>query len=409
VGALTSTEASDIMRKRVAYYYLAVIDDNFPEEKDSRITNFIGYLCDIRRAHNTPLDSHTKDDPSCYPGTITRIANMGNFHPKVALPLIMNPEDILMTILNPKIVALFSQNMENLPTLKEKKDLFLALTQLSSVNAKDATFGKDIFEDFDEGAMLKMRNDFRDALPNSLALLQALKQKLVENKTPSLPKHDEWLLALIERRLSNIGGKEIVYALRERLAREMPEEKVEEIKEEWETTPFEESKETKEERVENPFIIGDRQRRIMKPELQKRWQQKAQLWENIYEALQETFPKSEFSEVSLKDLSTLSCEIIAEYLSIEPKPAGEFHTIFPAVLEEILKQYKALQQADFDEQGKKEQDRVYSEHPLLGNKDVRKRLVINVAAKIARPEDTSKKPEGKEGEERKDAGPKGRT
>jgi len=295
---LPADKASNMIRERVAYYYLAVTDESYPKEKESRIANFIGCLSDIRRTHNTPDDPFTQDDPSCFPGTITRIANMGNFHPKVALPIIMDPEDILMTILTPKICSIFSTKIKELRTLEEKQKLFLALTMLSTINAQGVINGENIFkgsvfEDSDEKEMLEIRNAFRKELPDASALFKALKKQLAVQSD----KH--WLKALIEHRLSNIGGKDVVFALQGILDREMPKK------------PHEK---TEENNIQNPFIISENALKKLPPERQRNIKKKnesqALLWDKIYETLKDTFP-----DESKLVLSVLAKDLTIEYYS----------------------------------------------------------------------------------------------
>ena len=100
-AAATSTvafkEAVSEVRRRVAYSYLATMDEpgnlefksegerqNYINNKDTRLFNIISKIAEIRRSHNEQLGDKTGvDDPSCYPGTIGRIGQMVLAHPHV--------------------------------------------------------------------------------------------------------------------------------------------------------------------------------------------------------------------------------------------------------------------------------------------------------------------------------------
>ena len=91
----TKYAAKNQCRLTLAYYFLALMDDTLTvEQKNVVSTSFVGQLADIRRAHNKldGVDDGRLDNPSCFPGTLTRIAKMGDFHPFIELP--PEPEEI---------------------------------------------------------------------------------------------------------------------------------------------------------------------------------------------------------------------------------------------------------------------------------------------------------------------------
>lgn len=129
-GELLAQAASDILRKRVAYYYLAVIDKNDGDDNTRaiRIENFIGQLADIRNAHGP-------NNPSCYPGSLTRCADMGAFHAVAQLP--PATKEMIADYIKVKTLAVFQAEMEALTTFTEKEALYQALVELTTVQAKE--------------------------------------------------------------------------------------------------------------------------------------------------------------------------------------------------------------------------------------------------------------------------------
>ncbi|MFI4938500.1 MAG: hypothetical protein ACHQJ6_08355, partial [Candidatus Berkiellales bacterium] len=84
-GAKPGQTAEDLSwdaRKRVAFYYLALQEQDPKKVTESRVDRegfFIGEIFETRRAHNFG-DPEGKDDPSCYPGTVGRMVRMGRGH-----------------------------------------------------------------------------------------------------------------------------------------------------------------------------------------------------------------------------------------------------------------------------------------------------------------------------------------
>ncbi len=129
-GELLAETASQLLRERVAYYYLAVIDANDGDDatRATRIENFISQLADIRNAHG-------QDDPSCYPGSITRCANMGAFHYIAQLP--PTTKEMIINYIRAKVLATFQTEIEKLATFAEKEKLYQSLVELTTLQAKE--------------------------------------------------------------------------------------------------------------------------------------------------------------------------------------------------------------------------------------------------------------------------------
>lgn len=119
----------DILRQRVINYFLAAIDlqDGDDKTRETRITNFINQLADIRNAHGF-------NNPSCYPGHITRIASMGAFHSIAQLP--PTTKELISDYIKEKALALFQEKFEQLETMEEKEALYESLTMVSADTAR---------------------------------------------------------------------------------------------------------------------------------------------------------------------------------------------------------------------------------------------------------------------------------
>lgn len=117
------------LRERIAIYYLAVTDkfDGDKILRANRIQNFICQLADIRNAHGM-------DDPSCYPGTITRIADMGAFSAIAQLPA--TTKEMLEDFFVNKVLNAFQIKIDQFDSKQEKEALHGALTVLTENNAK---------------------------------------------------------------------------------------------------------------------------------------------------------------------------------------------------------------------------------------------------------------------------------
>lgn len=162
-----NSENGFIARKRVAVYFLAVMDEHYPEEKESRIANFIGQLADIRRAHNNIQEG--VDNPSCYPGTLGRIANMGAYHPDAALP--KNSIELAIDVYDSYVLEHFRHTLDKIleendndldmaePTLQA---LFDGLTALSLRFSKEVITGQREYQEHHLNARLDFLNQLAE-------------------------------------------------------------------------------------------------------------------------------------------------------------------------------------------------------------------------------------------------------
>lgn len=130
---------SNLLRKRVSYYYLAVIDDNVsPETIPDRTANFINKLAEIRNAKGL-------DFVSCFPGHVSRIGEMGNFHSVAALP--PSYSVLLESFFKAHIVSNFKDALSQCTTPEEREHLFYAIISFSTQSAEDIVLRKSVFPD----------------------------------------------------------------------------------------------------------------------------------------------------------------------------------------------------------------------------------------------------------------------
>jgi hypothetical protein len=117
-----------VIRKKVAYYYLAVVDPAYPENKENRVQNFITKLGEMRNGHG--LDKHM-----CYRGTTTAVSLMGRFHPVAELP--PTEMSLIKKFLKRWAVDKFKDALAKCENDDMKKQLLEGLVFLTSENAED--------------------------------------------------------------------------------------------------------------------------------------------------------------------------------------------------------------------------------------------------------------------------------
>jgi hypothetical protein len=163
-GDLTSFAASDLVRERIAYYYLAVIDKTDGDEatRRNRIGNFIGLLEAIRNEHG-------RDDPSCFPGHITRIAQMGLFHSVAEQPVKTKTE--VAAFFKSKVFEVFKAKTAEL-SAEVVQQLLRALVDLNHLTAKDMTLAPTEYSP----ELLRVRQKFTEILGNEFTLFDTFKQ-----------------------------------------------------------------------------------------------------------------------------------------------------------------------------------------------------------------------------------------
>lgn len=153
IPSRTNFEASRLIRKRVAYYYLAVMDDEYPENRMNRIVNFITKLSEMRNGHGF-------DQPMCFPGSITAISQMGKEHPVADLS--PTETNCMRKYFKQHGVQLFKKELAKCKDDEAREALFHSLTALMTDNAKD--FLSKPEDNFYTPAHLELRKKFSQTL-----------------------------------------------------------------------------------------------------------------------------------------------------------------------------------------------------------------------------------------------------
>ena len=112
------------VRERLAYYYLAITDEQAvsdPEERKQLLANFIRILGDIRRKNADLNRPNALDIPSCKPGTLGRLADMGQGHPIAQLWFTI--EEALPPFVSARSVEKLKQLFLTCKTDQERKEI----------------------------------------------------------------------------------------------------------------------------------------------------------------------------------------------------------------------------------------------------------------------------------------------
>lgn len=148
---ITIATASDIVRKKTALYYLAAIDESTEELKSGkadRLKKFIYSLAEIRRGNNTEGDDDTIDTPSCYPGTLTRLAASVKCHPLFYTK--ENPEIVIRNIIKAEVTYELDKIINNSAVSPETKiKYFCAFSLIGLSNAQNIILGIEDFSGLD--------------------------------------------------------------------------------------------------------------------------------------------------------------------------------------------------------------------------------------------------------------------
>ncbi len=165
---LLNTTASMYVRKMVAHYFLLVNDKNDGIEAsqeikteilEARRDNFISELADMRSAHSEDY-KNKHDGPSCYPGYLGRIANMGYEHPLTKQTV--STKMFIEGIMEPHIFTQFKESLEKCQTEQEGLTLLETMTLLTETGWR----AQNIFlglENYDE-KLITLRKDFIDTI-----------------------------------------------------------------------------------------------------------------------------------------------------------------------------------------------------------------------------------------------------
>ena len=184
--------ASQLSREMTAYTYLLVIDeqDGDDEARATRETTFTSKIAEIRRAHNE--NAQTLDDPSCLPGTISRMGDMWAAHAKGITP-------DASQLLEEEMGSLIVEHFQKAPP-ETQEALFEALVMLSSYNAEDIIAGKTFFSD----EAMYLRQGLMDSLGTHQALEATLNEHLTARDARALTQEE--FAIYVPALLADIGG-----------------------------------------------------------------------------------------------------------------------------------------------------------------------------------------------------------
>lgn len=199
---LRADEASLLVRYRLAIYFLEIQNLNQ--------FNFIQQLADIRRANAIGQI----DCPSCFPGTIGRIAKLGEGHPVLQLP--PTRREIIVNQINAMVIKSFSEYLEEFG-YKKGSDLYLSLVTIRPENAADVISRKI---DFNE-KMLTMRQSFIKKTFTNNKHITTINSALESANEPTLGDSDSMD---ITRELMDIAASGRSMQLHQRLNAYKPKE-----------------------------------------------------------------------------------------------------------------------------------------------------------------------------------------
>ena len=187
-GNISLQEASQETRKRAAMYYLTAADDSTNELKDSktdRLNAFFSSVAECRRAHNTGEagDAHNTlgDNPSCYPGTITRLSYSILSHPLFKEE--SNPEELVRL----KVQAMAENTLRTFlssgRSAEEKAKIYAAVLMLGINNIQEVLFTPRaqlkqlsiVGDEFDLNELTQYRALFLNAMDIGEVLLEVTK------------------------------------------------------------------------------------------------------------------------------------------------------------------------------------------------------------------------------------------
>lgn len=193
-NTLLNTTASLYVRKMVAYYYLLAISSEFILDTDKpltdeeqkqiiaeRIANFISELADMRSAHSDDYKGKP-DAPSCYPGYLGRVSNMGFKHPLTKETI--STKNFVADRLESYIFTAFKKQLYACTSESEGQQLLAALTLLSETGwrAQNIFLGQETYED----KLLKEREVFIQTLGSQEQSLGIINQELENANRPAL-------------------------------------------------------------------------------------------------------------------------------------------------------------------------------------------------------------------------------
>lgn len=133
-ASLNLKKATDITREILSYAYLVANDEKLSDPEKEEMNNvLIFYMAEISRAHNKDASGH--DNPSCFPGTLTRLDLIFQRHPKYQMPVDIFKE--AAEVASQMIIKDFDSELGTYSDEAEKLKLFEALALFDHTNAMD--------------------------------------------------------------------------------------------------------------------------------------------------------------------------------------------------------------------------------------------------------------------------------
>ena len=202
-------------RLRLAYYFLAINDTSLANIETRKLwhANFIGQLADIRRAHNDNIDDRdigNADDidaPSCFPGIISRLANMGMNHPVARIE--RDRYAVITEVMRKLIEQKFAHALSKLNHDVDKTKLYDAVTLLSSYNAESILKNSKIAQF--SNAQLSLRYEFKGQFGRKNRVIYKRVNKLLSTSRQACLSESEKVY--VRYMLADLGGPHTVRTL----------------------------------------------------------------------------------------------------------------------------------------------------------------------------------------------------
>lgn len=200
--AMTNVMASQIIRERVAYYWLAVTDETYPDEDNFRLGNFVGAISTIYQTNGF-------GQSCCYPGHLTGIAQMGLHHP-VAEPITL--EKLIEQAIVAPIVQASKDTLEQHPnwSAEDKENFLISMTFMTENNA-DELFHSNSLSPFDTKMYLAFKEHHSFIIDS--AFDEILKNQRYQNRTVSLQEREEIKAGILYKVLAMASNPHIVSSL----------------------------------------------------------------------------------------------------------------------------------------------------------------------------------------------------
>lgn len=190
-------KGANYVKYQVAMYFVANLDAQYQEGSQNRLSNFIGVLAELQRGNNKDKNRNTAPDrPTCFPGALGRIVNMGAMHPTVALNISSTEviEDIVKQLILDKFQKIAKKHQNTKNGISKLVSLYHSLLMLDDRNASDVLSGKasnlEVQSEQErikkEKSYLIIRKDFIKQLGTLNQIIQYINKELLKQKKQEL-------------------------------------------------------------------------------------------------------------------------------------------------------------------------------------------------------------------------------